>query len=99
MLSLNPVGNLVIDQLDIIGYQDPGQTEELLHFESAEEVQANGGIPAVCDVGSGVLKCKAAKGNKHLVLCPGEAVTDDLFLVDVVEKGCFEVKLKVVLVK
>ena len=88
VLSLNSAGNLVIDQLGIIGYQ------ELLHFESAANAYATG-VPAICSVAGDTLTCKAGS-NTFLVLCPGEAVTDDLFLVNVVKPGLVAPRLKVI---
>ena len=95
--TLNAAGNLVMLVNGYIGYQDLGQTEELLHFNLPATVVESAGVPAVCAIVGGALKC-ATDGNTVFVLCPGFAVTDDLFLVSVVQAGCTVVTIDAIMV-
>ena len=55
------------------------------------------GVPTICTIAGGVLKCtNSGEGSNILQLCPGVAVTDDLFLGNVVESGCVVPTLEVV---
>ena len=102
-LSLTPEGYIEIDEFAVFGITDQGQTRELLHFSSAADIVANGEIPAVCSIATGVLKCADgcnAAGLcqpyvRSLNLCPG-AITNDLFLQEGVPNGCVNPVLKVV---
>ena len=87
VLSLNAAGNLVMDQNGYIGYTDAGQQMELLHFDTLAVLTSNGGIPPVCSVSSGQLKCADGAIN-ILQLCPGFAVTDDIFIGTSIKSGC-----------
>ncbi|MCJ1391564.1 hypothetical protein MMC18_004428 [Xylographa bjoerkii] len=95
--TLNAAGNLVMLVNGFIGYQDAGQTAELMHFNPRATVVAAGEVPAVCAIVGGALKC-ATDGNSVFVLCPGFAVTDDLFLVSVVQSGCTAVTIDAIVV-
>ena len=78
ILSLNAAGNLVMDQNGLIAYSDYGQSMELLHFATVAEAYQSAN-PAVCSVSGGQLKCSTG-APKILMLCPGEAVTNDVFI-------------------
>ena len=95
--TLTAAGNLVMLTNGFVAYQDAGQVAELLHFNPLGTVLAEGGVLAVCAIVGGRLGCVAG-GNAEFVLCPGEAVTDDLFLVGVVEGGCTVVGVDAIVV-
>ena len=95
--TLNAAGNLVMLVNGYIGYQDLGQTFELLHFNPPATVVASAEVPAVCSIVGGALKC-ATDGNSIFALCPGFAVTDDLFLVSVLEEGCTAVTIDAIMI-
>ena len=85
-----------MDTNGFIGYTDMGQTQELLHFLLPDQVVAQGGTAAVCSVAGGVLKCTSAPGVNVLQLCPGFAVTNDVWLEKGVHEGCVAPTFKVV---
>ena len=102
--SLNAQNNLVMDQEEFnhdpnekyIAYTDAGQSFELLHFDTPYAVYTRG-VPTICSIAGGVLKCSNSGGSSNILqLCPGAAVTDDLFLGNVVENGCVVPTLEVV---
>ena len=102
--SLNAQNNLVMDQEEfnndpnekLIAYTDAGQSFELLHFDTPYAVYTTD-VPATCSIAGGGLKCSNSGGSSNLMqLCPGAAVTDDLFLGNVVENGCVVPTLEVV---
>ena len=95
--TLNAAGNLVMLANGYLGYQDLGQTAELLHFVSPAAVVEPTEVLAVCAIVGGALKC-VTDGNSVFVLCPGFAVTDDLFLVSVVRSGCTTVTIDAIVV-
>ena len=95
--TLNPAGNLVMLVNEYIGYQDVGQQYELLHFNPRATVVTSGAVPAVCSIMGGVLKC-ATDGNTIFELCPGFAVTNDLFLASVVRSGCTAVTIDAIII-
>ncbi|MCJ1421342.1 hypothetical protein MMC32_007705, partial [Xylographa parallela] len=95
--TLNAAGNLVMLANGYLGYQDLGQTAELLHFVSPAAVVEPTEVLAVCAIVGGALKC-VTDGNSVFVLCPGFAVTDDLFLVSVVRSGCTAVTIDAIVV-
>lgn len=95
ILSLNAAGNLVMDQNGLIAYSDEGQSMELLHFEDVADAYATAD-PAVCSVAGGDLTCSTG-APKILMLCPGEAVTNDLFIgVSLEPAPCVSPTFKVV---
>ena len=68
---------------------------ELLHFNDVADAYATEN-PATCSITGGELKCSTG-APKILMLCPGEAVTNDLFIgVSFQPKPCVEPTLKVV---
>jgi len=87
LFSLNAAGNIVMDANGLIGYTDPGQNKELLHFTDVADAYASEN-PAVCNVANDVLSCTTGAGQDILQLCPGEAVTDDVFIGKSVPSGC-----------
>ena len=95
VLSLNAQGNLVMDQNGLIAVSDYGQSMELLHFNDVADAYATED-PAVCSVSGGQLTCSTG-APKILMLCPGEAVTNDLFIgVSFQAPPCVSPTLKVV---
>ena len=101
--TLNAAGNLVLLMNGWIGYQDPGQTSELLHFNPSAAVVSSFEVPAVCSIVGEILKCMT-DGNTIFELCPGTPVpdngpgTDGLYLVSVVQSGCTAVTIDVIMV-
>lgn len=87
LFSLNAAGNIVLQENGQIGYTDPGQAMELLHFTDVAAAYASE-HPAVCNVASDVLSCTTGPGQDILQLCYGEAVTDDVFIGTSVKSGC-----------
>ena len=95
ILSLNAAGNLVMDQNALIGATDYGQSMELLHFNDVADAYATEN-PAVCSVSGGKLTCSTG-APKILMLCPGFAVTNDLFIgVSLEPAPCVSPTFKVV---
>ena len=78
VLSLNAPGNLVMAQNGLIAVSDYGQSMELLHFNDVADAYATED-PATCSVAGARLTCSTG-APKILMLCPGEAVTNDLFI-------------------
>ena len=95
VLSLNTQGNLMIDKLKYIGYTDPGQQMELMHFGTVAEVHSSED-PAVCSVATGQLKCQTGYGINVLQLCPGAGATDDVYVGASLKSGCVSPKFVVV---
>ena len=95
--TLNAAGNIVMLMNGYIGYQNPAQTSELLHFSPPVTVVTFGKVLAVCSIVGGALEC-ATDGNTIFVLCPGAAVTDDLYLVSIVQSGCTAVTIDAITV-
>ncbi|KAF6236361.1 hypothetical protein HO173_005452 [Letharia columbiana] len=94
VLSLTSTGFLMIDSVGQIAFRIPGQTGlQLLLFDPPAEVEASD-TPVVCSVATGALTCSDGV-NSVLQLCPGFAVTDDLFIGPVVASGCVGVVLDV----
>ena len=84
-----------MDQNGLIAYTDYGQSMELLHFEDAADADATAD-PADCSVAGGDLTCSTG-APKILMLCPGEAVTNDLFIgVSLEPAPCVSPTFKVV---
>ncbi|CAD6571349.1 MAG: hypothetical protein ASARMPRED_004475 [Alectoria sarmentosa] len=95
ILSLNAAGNLVMDQNGLIAAIDYGQSMELLHFNDVADAYATED-PAVCSVSGGQLICSTG-APKILMLCPGFAVTNDLFIgVSLEPAPCVSPTFKVV---
>lgn len=95
ILSLNAAGNLVLDQNGLIAASDYGQSMELLRFNDIADVYATED-PAVCSVSGGQLTCSTG-APKIFLLCPGFAVTNDLFIAVSLEPApCVLPTLKVV---
>ena len=95
VLSLNAAGNLVMDQNGLIAYSDYGQSMEILHFTDPADAYATSN-PAVCSVAGDQLKCSTG-APKILMLCPGEAVTNDVFIgVSLEPAPCVSPTFKVV---
>lgn len=95
ILSLNAAGNLVMDQNGLIAYTDYGQSMELLHFEDVADAYATAN-PADCSVSGGQLTCSTG-APKILMLCPGFAVTNDVFIgVSLEPAPCVSPTFKVV---
>lgn len=94
---LNAAGNLVMALNGYIGYQDVGQPFELLHFNPPQTVLTSGGVSAVCSIVDNALKC-ATDGNTIFELCPGFAVTNDLFLANSVHSGCTAVTIDAIFI-
>lgn len=95
ILSLNAAGNLVMDQNGLIAATDYGQSMELLHFNDVADATATEN-PAVCSVAGGQLKCSTG-APKILMLCPGFAVTNDVFIgVSLEPAPCVSPTFKVV---
>lgn len=95
ILSLNARGNLLMDQIGIIGYTDVGQQLELMHFDTPANLAMSGSdaIASVCSVAGGVLKCaddgcqidyrgeiSCQSGDSVLQICPGCGATNDLWI-------------------
>lgn len=102
--SLNAMNNLVMDQEEfnndpnekLIAYTASGQSFELLHLDTPYAVYTTD-VPTICSIAGAVLKCSNSGGSSKLLqLCPGRAVTDDLFIGNVVESGCVAPTLEVV---
>ncbi|CAD6591483.1 MAG: hypothetical protein ASARMPRED_005409 [Alectoria sarmentosa] len=94
VLSLTSTGFLMIDSVGQIAFRIPGQTGlQLLLFDPPAEVEGSD-TPVVCSIATGALTCSDGV-NSILQLCPGFAVTDDLFIGPVVASGCVGVDLKV----
>ncbi|MCJ1336122.1 hypothetical protein MMC09_001398 [Bachmanniomyces sp. S44760] len=97
-LSLDAAGHIVIQSLGLIGATASNQAFELLHFDTPANVAdpSQGETPAVCSISGGVLKCHTSPGQNILQLCPGAAVTNDLFIGTTLRSGCDAVILDVV---
>jgi hypothetical protein len=95
LLSLNSGGNLVIDEVNEIGYRDEGQYFELVHFDTPANIAGDSGVPLVCCIGDGTLECAAGVSN-ILQICPGFAVTNDVWIGNVTREGCVSPTFKVI---
>ncbi|MCJ1308022.1 hypothetical protein MMC25_001672 [Agyrium rufum] len=96
-LSITPEGYLKINALNIIGVYYTGEVPfELLHFESSSTAAYEGDTPLICSVLTGALTCTILGAPTILQLCPGAAVTDDLFFGPAVKSGCVAPTLVVV---
>lgn len=95
VLSLNGAGNLIIQSNGLLAEKDPAQAFELIHFDTAAGVKANGESLLKCSVATGQLLCTSS-GSSIIQLCPGLAVTDDLFIGNSVHDGCVVPKLNVI---
>ena len=84
-----------MDQNGLIGATDYGQSMELLHFNDVADAYATEN-PAVCSVSGGQLTCSTG-APKILMLCPGFAVTNDIFIgVSLEPAPCVSPTFKVV---
>ena len=93
VLSLNAAGNLIIDSTGEIGYMNeaPEDDPPLLMFEAPNNIIST---PATFYIAGGVLMPYGL--GKTLQLCPGRAVTNDLFLGSGVATGCVNPTLRVI---
>jgi len=84
-----------MDETGQVAYLGFGQAFELVHFDTFSDVN-NQGTLLVCSTAGGMLGC-AVGPSDILQLCPGEAITDDVFLGNVVGASCVAPTFNVVM--
>ena len=94
VLEINEFGNLLFRDISYVGVQDPGQAFELIHFQPASD-PIDDVLLVHCSIVGVALKCGTGFNN-ILQLCPGFAVTDDVFLGSYLHDGCVSPTFKVV---
>lgn len=84
-----------MNQNGLIAYTDYRQSMELLHFEDITDTKTTAD-PTVCSVTSKQLTCNI-EAPKILMLCPGFAVINDVFIgVSLEPAPCVSPTFKVV---
>ncbi|MCJ1248728.1 hypothetical protein MMC30_005947 [Trapelia coarctata] len=90
-------GNLAMPSNGFIAYTETGQGFEMLHFDQQQNVFSSGYFAAYCSINihSGLLTCSTGPSQNVLQLCPGDAITDDIFIGEELRYGCVAVTINV----
>lgn len=100
---LNAMNNLVIDLEELNNdpyeklnaYTGSGQSFELL-YSNIQYAVYTADLPTICSIAGGILELSNSEGGSNLLqLYPGKAVTNGLFLGNVVESGSVAPTLEV----